>query len=376
MIAGKVFRGISVTGSKTEIVVVGGGIMGLLSARELALGGARVTLVERGECGRESSWAGGGIVSPLYPWRYREPIHTLARWSQAHYPALVEQLERESGINAEWQPSGMLMLDVKDRTEALAWADAHDQAMQQLEAAQLPSVEPALASGRHGLWMPDIGQVRNPRLVRAARQALAGHGIELREHTEVEGLIAERGQLRGIHTSQGDIYAQHVVVAGGAWSGRLLQDLGLTIDIRPVKGQMILYRTQPGTIQRIVLKDGKYVIPRRDGHVLAGSTMENTDFDKTTTEQAQHELRQAAEALFPVLADAPLVKHWAGLRPGSPEGIPYIGEYPTLRGLFVNAGHFRNGVVMGPASARLLADLVLERKTIVDSAPYALEASR
>jgi glycine oxidase len=363
-----------VTKHSTDILVVGGGIIGMLTARELAMAGAHVTLVERQECGRESSWAGGGIVSPLYPWRYSDAVTALAGWGQQRYAELAAALQQESGIDPEWVRSGLLMLDVAEDVEALAWADAHGKQMEQLAGPGLRSLEPALAVGESGLWMSQIGQVRNPRLAQAARAALATHGIEVREHTEVSGLDIRDGRIHGVQTEHGAIEASRVVIAGGAWSAQLLQELAVGVEVEPVKGQMILYRIEPGAIRHIVLNQGKYLIPRRDGHVLAGSTLEYVGFDKRSTQEALQELQQVAETMFPLLADSPVVKQWAGLRPGSPSGIPYIGEHPQVAGLFVNAGHFRNGVVLGPASARLMADLVLEREPILDPDPYGLEA--
>lgn len=360
----------------TDILVVGGGILGMLTARELARAGAKVALVERGECGREASWAGGGIVSPLYPWRYSEGITALASWSQAQYPALAASLREESGIDPEWTACGLLMLDRDEAGRAHAWAERHGHQLLDLGVGGLREAEPALAMGDGALWMPAIGQVRNPRLAKAARGTLAANGIELWEHTEVTALRVEQGRILGASSSAGDIDASRVVIAGGAWSARLLGELAGGMAVEPVKGQMILYRTEPGAIRHIVLNEGKYVIPRLDGHVLTGSTLEYVGFDKQTTEQALSELRRVAESMFPLLAGSPVVHQWAGLRPGSPEGIPYIGRHPRVEGLFVNAGHFRNGVVLAPASARLMADLVLERPPILDPLAYALETIR
>jgi glycine oxidase len=142
--------------------------------------------------------------------------------------------------------------------------------------------------------------------------------------------------------------------------------------VHPVKGQMLLLRGEPGAVQRIVLGETRYVIPRRDGRVLVGSTMENADFDKTPTELAKQSLLASARELIPLLGDYRLERHWAGLRPGSPAGVPFIGPHPELEGLFFNAGHYRNGVVMGPASARLVADLLLGREPILNPALFSL----
>jgi glycine oxidase len=139
---------------------------------------------------------------------------------------------------------------------------------------------------------------------------------------------------------------------------------------------MILFHAQPGAISRIVLHNDRYVIPRRDGRVLVGSTVEHRGFDKTITDQARASLKQYALDHFPLLEQADIEHHWAGLRPGSPQGIPYIGPVPGIDGLYLNAGHFRNGVVLAPASARLMSDIVLGRNPILPPAPYALDAER
>lgn len=168
-----------------------------------------------------------------------------------------------------------------------------------------------------------------------------------------------------------EIRGDKVLLAAGAWSGELLKPLGLELPVVPVKGQMILYKCAADFLPRMVLAKGRYAIPRRDGHILIGSTLEHSGFDKTPTDEAQESLRASAAELLPELADMQPVAHWAGLRPGSPEGIPYIGPVPGFDGLWLNTGHYRNGLVLAPASCRLLADLMSGREPIIDPAPYA-----
>jgi len=165
--------------------------------------------------------------------------------------------------------------------------------------------------------------------------------------------------------------AGNVVLAAGAWSGELLKKLGLVLPVEPVKGQMILYRCEPGFLPTMVLAKGRYAIPRLDGHVLVGSTLEHAGFDKTPTQDALASLKASAEELLPALAHAEVVGHWAGLRPGSPEGIPYIGELADFPGLWLNCGHYRNGLVLAPASCELLKNLLLGETPIIDPQPYA-----
>ncbi|NOX75619.1 MAG: glycine oxidase ThiO [Gammaproteobacteria bacterium] len=357
----------------TDYLIVGGGLIGLLTARCLNHEGAQVTVVERGKLGRESSWAGGGILSPLYPWKYPDPVNALASWSQPRHQQLAEELERDTGIDVEWVQSGLVILDEDQHAAANAWTKQFSSNLLSLDEHSLHDIEPALGAGRHsGLWMPDVAQIRNPRLMQALHQDLLARGVRIAEDTEVTHLLTRKGRIQGVRTEYSEINAQRVVIASGAWSATLLKDLGHQLPVTPVRGQMVLFRGQPDQLQRIVLSRGHYAIPRRDGRVLVGSTMEEVGFDKTITDDARKALVDAAVELVPFLADVPVERHWAGLRPGSPTGVPFIGAYPGLEGLFINAGHFRNGVVMAPASAQLLVDIMLERPAQVDESPYAL----
>jgi glycine oxidase len=359
-----------------DFLVVGGGISGMLVARELSTAGS-VLVVEQGEIGREASWAGGGILSPLYPWRYSDAVTRLARLSQEGFARLAMDMEEDSGVSPEWTRSGLLVLELGDSEVAEQWAARFEVRLEVLGAEGLHACEPRLAGGiGEGIWMPEVAQVRNPRLVRALRGSLLARGVELREHTRVTGMQIRDGRIEGVRTDSGAISAGVVVVAGGAWSGQAWSGLEKVLEVGPVRGQMVLFKTEPGLISRIVLRGNRYLIPRRDGRVLVGSTLESVGFDKSVSDQARQELVAVAKELAPVLGRYPVEHHWAGLRPSSPGGVPYIGPSSETEGLFVNAGHFRNGVVLGPASAGLLADLVLGRTPRLDPAPYALDAPR
>ncbi|SDT93876.1 glycine oxidase ThiO [Halopseudomonas salegens] len=354
-------------------IVIGGGIIGGLTALNLLQQGVSVTLLERQEFGRESSWAGGGIVSPLYPWRYPAAISALAYWSQGFYPQLAQELFAATGLDPEVSSTGLLWLDHAESEQALAWAQAQQQPLDQLSATQVYQRVPQLAPGfTQALWQADLGNVRNPRLLAALKARLLQFAdFSLHEHTPVLGLQQANGRVCGVQSAEGEILADAVVLAAGAWSGDLLAQAGWQLPVQPVKGQMLLYKAAPGWLSTMVLYQGRYAIPRRDGHILVGSTLEYAGYDKTTTAEAAISLEASAARLLPDLAEQRPVMQWAGLRPGSTDGIPAIGAVDQLPGLWLNTGHFRNGLVLAPAACRLLVDLMLQQPPIIAPEPYA-----
>ncbi len=356
-----------------EVIVVGGGVIGLLSAYRLAQAGTSVLLLESRDVGREASWAGGGIVSPLYPWRYSPAVTALAHWSQDFYPQLGDRLLEETGVDPEVHVTGLYWLDLHDEAEALSWAERYGRPLTSVSMGTVHQAVPSLNEGyERAVYMEGVANVRNPRLLRALREALRQlPNVHVVEQCPVEGFVRDGSRIVGVQTAQGEMRAEQVVVAAGAWSGRLLATLGLELPVKPMKGQMILFKCAEDFLPSMVLAKRRYAIPRRDGHILVGSTLEDVGFDKTPTEDALESLRETAIELLPGLADATVVNHWAGLRPASPEGIPYIGPVPGHEGLWLNCGHFRNGLVLAPASCQLLTDLMLDRSPCIDPEPYA-----
>lgn len=354
-----------------HIAVIGAGISGLVTARHLHGLGFRVTLIERGPVGREASWAGGGILSPLHPWRYAPALLHLARWSQDLFPALAAELAGETGIDPEWTRSGLLVLDTQDQAEAIRWGERWRMPVRQLRGEALKSCEPLLGPDYGAaLYLPEIAQIRNPRLLKALRRSLELRGVAVREQAPVTGFSARGGRLEALQLAGQRLPVDAAVVTAGAWSAGLLAPTGLELPITPVRGQMLVLRGAPGQLQRMVLEDARYLIPRRDGLILVGSTIEQAGFDKSTSDEARQDLLAAARRMAPALSPLPVVYHWAGLRPGSPGGVPYIGRHPEVGNLYLNAGHFRNGLMLAPACATLLGELLQERPTTVDPAPY------
>ena len=346
-----------------SVLIIGGGVIGCASALALAQAGCRVTLVERGTLGGESSWAGAGLLSALLPWDYRPEVARLLDQSRAMFPTWIESL-RASGVDPEYRNSGLLVLPPYDLNKALHWTGTSAETMEELPAQR---IEPSLDSDSTALWLPRVAQVRNPRLLQALRRALVQHQITVYESTSLTDWRTAGARITGAQTTRGLLEADLYVVAAGAWSCETLGGVGgAQLPIKPMRGQIVLYKAAPGRLRHMLYRDGFYLIPRDDGHILAGSTLEDVGFDKNVTADARAGLMQRATDLLPWLNDVPVVAHWAGLRPASPDNLPIISRHPELENLFVNSGHYRYGVTLAPASAQALADLMLCRASHFD----------
>ncbi|MGH8401500.1 MAG: glycine oxidase ThiO [Gammaproteobacteria bacterium] len=357
----------------SDVIVVGAGIMGMLTARELARAGLSVLLMDRGQAGREASRAAAGVLSPLYPWQSSAPVAALTRWSQDYYPVLADDLRRASGIDPEWTASGLLCFAPEEEAAARQWAASSGSAVDMLNAEATRRQEPALAGGaRPAIFVPGVAQINISRLMRALRETVLNEGIPLREHMHVTSLLKGDGKVLGVRTATGDFYADHVILCCGAWSGELAAVVGVELPVKPVRGQIIQFEGPPGLLSRIFCERDYYLLTRRSGQILVGSTREYVGFDKGVTSAALEELTHAAWDLLPLLKGARPQRQWSGLRPGSPRDIPYIGPCPGMPGLHFNTGHFGNGITQAPGAARLSADLVLARTPNIDPAAYRL----
>ncbi|MFQ5508684.1 MAG: glycine oxidase ThiO [Leptospirillia bacterium] len=358
-----------------DVLILGGGIIGTLCAIELARKGAVVHVLERSAPGRESSWAGAGILSPIYPWNYPDALSHLVNRSLSLYPALVEWLAEVSGTDPQHRKSG-LIIPVFHTSEwaalsgAGSWSRRFGWVMERLDRTAARTVEPCLGEDMAGgLYWPDTGQIRNPRLIRAAEAAARHLGVVFHSGEEVIGIERRDRRVTGARTPGGHYTADKVLIATGSWSGGVAESAGFSLPVSPVKGQILLLKTAPGTLRRIVKHDQAYLVPRADGRILVGATMEMAGFDRHTTVEAMHFLFGAVRAMTPVLSGAEVEKHWMGFRPGTPDGLPFLGRAPGTDNLYVAAGHYRNGVILAPATAEAMACMIDDK-----TPPVALDA--
>jgi glycine oxidase len=349
-----------------DFIVIGAGAVGLTSAIALLQAGYKVTLVERGQVGREASWAGGGILSPLCSWDYQESVTRLAHRGMAMFADAAESLQQATGIDSEYQHSGMLVLPPFPEEQAKRWCEQHQFTVQSVNASDYLPLE-----NQTGLLLPEVAQVRNPRLISALRKRVEMLGGTILEQHEVQSFSDEAGRITALHTTQGTLAAGAYIVTAGAWSRQLLGEYALQLDIRPIRGQILLFKFDAPPFQPIVIKKDLYVIPRRDGHVLVGSTLEDVGFDKSTTPEARESLLKRVREIFPDWKNIQPIKHWAGFRPGSADNIPTIGRHPTIDNLYVNSGHFRYGVTMSFASAEVLLNEITGK-----AQPFSVEEYR
>ena len=277
----------------------------------------------------------------------------------ALYPEICQQLLLETGIDPEYTQSGMLLLPTFDAEQAQCWCDAYQQPATQKSSDYI--TEQGLIQinkAQNGLLLSAVAQVRPPNLLQALKASLLQNDIKLIEHTELEPL-KETAQISAWATTTGEVLeADKFVVTSGAWSFELLRETTAQLNIKPMRGQILLYKQPTQLSQHIVYSNGFYLVPRRDGYLLAGSTLEDVGFDSGTTESVKIELQTKAESIMPSLKDASIIKHWSGLRPGTPDNIPTIAAHSTIKNLYLNTGHFRYGLTMAPASAERLANLI------------------
>jgi glycine oxidase len=356
----------------TEIVIVGGGVIGCAIAYDLAKGGARVTLLERNALAQEASWASAGIISSPSPGTGDLGLRSFRR-----YPALIAEIEETARMRVGWNQVGETTVigvddDPRVLQDLMEWQQQHGMNVQWLDGAALRAHEPVL-SGVVGaaVYDPDAGSLRVHMLAQALARAAAAAGATIREYTPVTAIESAGGRVTGVRTDDGVIGADLVVLAAGAWSHALGEMTGINVPTRPVHGQMLAIADPPTRLRTIVAGFGAYILPRADGTIAAGATQEEIGFTKRVTPNGVNELIAMIEHVAPALNNGRLVETWSGLRPGNPDGKAIIGPAPSRDGLWIATGHFRGGALLAAATGELVAHSILGGSVDPLLMPYA-----
>jgi glycine oxidase len=370
--------GVTGVADLTDVAIVGGGIMGCAVALRLAQRGLRVTVIERGIPGAEASSAAAGILGPQMEAEGPGPLLELGLRSRALYPALAAELHDATGIDVGYAKSGVLAVALTEHEEQelasrRTWQTARGLRVEAFSAAAVRELEPAISPEvRSAIRFIDDAQVSARELARAFSQAAAAAGARFLQGRYVRRVIVADGVATGVELDGEILPAGVVVVAAGSWSS-LVEGGGVPGQVvRPARGQMVAIETRPPLFRHVVSVHGRgYLVPRRDGTVLAGSTVEMAGFRKEVTVGGLAQILGMARALIPALADAAVTATWSNFRPYTDDHLPVLGHTP-IHGLVLATGHYRNGILLAPITAWAIAELVASGQSSIDLAPFSV----
>ena len=356
--------------ASADVVIVGGGVIGLSIARALALRGVSdVMLIERGQPGAEASWAAGGILAPQVESDRADDFFSLAAAGRDLYPAFAESLKDETRIDVELDLTGTLCLGFTEKDEAelrsrFDWQSKARLSVEWLSGDEARRHEPCISSQVGcALRLPNDYQVENRRLIEALVKANEKVGVRLITNCHVSKLLIENEKVRGVETSNGFVFARVVVLAAGAWTSQInSSDLALP-QLEPVRGQMLCYEPRPRIARHVIYSSRGYLVPRRGGRLLAGSTNEWAGFDKRVTDEGVRAIKAMAIEIAPALAQLTPVDSWAGFRPRATDDLPVLGPCEEIAGLFYATGHYRNGILLAPITAQFIAAAIVDGAT-------------
>jgi len=356
--------------SASDVLIIGGGVIGLAIAHALARRGVKnLTLIEKSDFGREASWAAGGILAPQVETDKDDDFFRVACAGRDLYRSFAGDLQKETGIDLQLDTTGTLYVAFTADEEAelrarFTWQQNQGLAVEWLDRDAARRLEPHLSEQvRCALRFPNDFQIENRRLVEALRTANEGRGVRLHKDCEATALIIENNRVTGVETSHGIISAKSIVLAAGAWSSSLTSLNSAVrlpqLEVEPVRGQMLCFKPQQQLARQVIYSSRGYLVPRRDGRLLAGSTTESAGFEKRVTNDGINSIKSMAVEIAPALESLTVVDSWAGFRPRAKDGLPVLGPTKHVAGLFYATGHYRNGILLAPITGKLIAEAIL-----------------
>ncbi len=361
----------------SDVIVVGGGVIGLSTAWELASHGATVKVIDQGMIGREASWAGAGMLPPGNLVGETSGEGRLRALSCELWAEWTRSLRESTGIDNGYQNCGAIEVSF-DRSlhdEADTWEAAGNK-VEFLSDERRRHFEPTISSRiKDAYRLDEFCQVRNPRHLKALAAACADAGVEFLEGSAVSGWRVSENRVTHVRTTVEDYAAGQFVICSGAWSRQLTQEAGVDLNVEPMRGQIVLLRCSPLPFRHVIQDGARYLVPRADGRILIGSTEERVGFVKQNTVDGVQSLLKFAVSVVPALASAEIERTWSGLRPFSGREEPFISRLPAQENLFVATGHFRSGLQMSPGTAVLVRQMLQGQESSIPMNPYSLVGS-
>ena len=361
--------------STTDIAIVGAGVVGCSVAWELSRAGVRCLLIDSQEVGREASWATLGVAT--HPGPGRSPFAVLRREGHRYFGEFVRQLETETDIDFEYHRTGAIepIFTEEQDKEARRWEQSFQNyglPKQRLTPSEALEIEPNVSAEiLAAYYQENDHQVRNPRFVRAIAEAAGRLGAELRLNDPVRSILSEGSRVIGVETESGPVHCGKVILAAGAWSNELAKTVGLDLPVEPRKGQVALLEGPAGMLKHMIHGEEVFCVPRMDGKILLGATVENVGFDKRVTAGGIHSILTAGVRVFPKLAELPILRTWAGIRPyAARRGGPFLGPMAANEDLIIAAGHYRSGILLAPITARLMKELLVDGQPSLSLDPF------
>lgn len=350
------------------VIVLGGGIIGLSNAFEAACRGMEVTLIEPGKLGGQASGAAAGMLAPFSEnTEQPDDFFHLCLSSLRSYPSWIERVEELSGISTEWKQSGSINVFMHEADELpilsrLQWQNEWGADAQLIDCNQLRKLEPMLAhSAISGVFMPHESHVYAPKLVEALEAACRRIGVRLLDHAgEIEQVVvqANGGVSIRARAVEGVIHGDRLVVSAGAWTGSYENWFGLSIPIHPIRGQICAYQHKPNEVNHMIFSSQAYWVGKENNRLVCGASEDVAGFDTRVTERGIGRLIRSSNRLFPYLEKMETVHRWAGLRPATRDGLPLLGMLNANPSVIIAAGHYRNGILLSPITAAIVADLL------------------